>query len=176
MIEALGAAPARVLELAAGSGRNSDALRRAGFHVDAVSDAAIEEWLESPDAPAAFDAVLSTHGFLHGTSATAAGMIERSSRTLRSGGLFFATFASERDVRFGRGTRLDERSYASEEGDEAGVAHVYFDEPTLRAELHGRFEILGLEERNVDDIVGRWAHERRPSGSVHWFVRARRRD
>jgi len=173
LIEALDALPARVLELAPGSGRNTDALRRAGLDVETIPDASLDEWSRSGVPGGAFDAVLSTHGFLHGTTATAGALIERSSRALRGGGLFFATFASVRDGRFGRGTRLDDRSYAPEDGEEAGVAHVYFDERSLRRELRGRFEIQSLEERNVDDVVGRWAHAERPIGSVHWFVRAR---
>lgn len=164
-----------MLELAPGSGRNTGALRRAGLDVETIPDASLDEWLRSDAAQGAFDAVLSTHGFLHGTAATATAMIERSSRALRAGGLLFATFASERDRRFGRGTRLDDRSYAPDDGDEAGVAHVYFDERSLRGELRACYEIQSLEEREVDDVVGRWAHAERPSGSVHWFVRARTR-
>lgn len=164
-----------MLELAPGSGRNTEALRRAGLDVETIPDASLDEWLRSDAPQGAFDAVLSTHGFLHGTAATAAALIERSSRALRAGGLFFATFASERDRRFGRGVKLDDRSYAPDDGDEAGVPHVYFDEGSLREGLRERFDVQSLEERDVDDVVGRWAHAERPSGSVHWFVRAKTR-
>jgi hypothetical protein len=33
-----------------------------------------------------------------------------------------------------------------------------------------------MYETNVDDVAGKWAHQRRPlRGAVHWFVVALRR-
>lgn len=170
MIEALGNPPARVLDVGTGSGRNARALRAAGFQVDALDDAAVAEL--SQYARASYDAIVSTHAFLHGDSIGAASMTVNARAALRAGGLFYATFASNRDRRFASGTRIDAQTFAPDRGDEAGIAHVYFDEAQLRALLEPYFAIDSLEEVAVDEIVGRWAHAQQPSGSVHWFVRA----
>lgn len=82
----------------------------------------------------------------------------------------FATFASKRDTRFGHGTLVEKDVFAPESGNETGVAHVYFDEAGLRGALEPYFIIESIEERDVDRIVGEWAHEIRPQGSVHWVV------
>jgi thiazole synthase len=58
---------------------------------------------------------------------------------------------------------------------DAGVGHAYFDEAGVRDALASHFEVVLITEEDVDTIVGRWAHARRPTGSMHWFVRARRR-
>lgn len=161
----------RILEIGAGSGRNTAALEAAGFRVHAIADA------ELPDVAATgeFDAALSTHAFLHGTAASVAAMLDAVAARLVRGAPLYGTFASTRDARFGKGTQIDEVTFAPVEGDEIGVAHVYFNEARLRELLGRRFAIESLEERDVDDIAGRWAHAQKPHGSVHWFVQARKR-
>jgi SAM-dependent methyltransferase len=163
---------ASVLDVGAGSGRNSAALADAGFRVRSIPDAEASTF-EAPDA--SFAAAVGTHAFLHGTPASVAEMAVRVARALTEGGFFYATFASKRDARFGIGTRIAEDSFAPESGDEAGVAHAYFDEAGVRDALASHFEVVLITEEDVDTIVGRWAHARRPTGSMHWFVRARRR-
>lgn len=172
LIERLQPQPhARVLEIGCGSGRNTDALRAAGFCVHPVSDesAAAFTALEPR-----FDAALSTHALLHGTPASIARALQEIAASLRGGGAFYATFASTSDARYGKGTRVAEDAYAPDEGAERGVAHAYFGEAALRELLSRYFVIEAVEEQRVDDVVGRWAHAERPSGSVHWFVRAAR--
>lgn len=171
LIDALGKPPARVLDVGTGSGRNARALRAAGFEVDALEDAAVSAGL-TDHAGAAYDALISTHAFLHGDSAGTAVAVANARATLRPGGLFYATFASTGDRRFGAGTRIDAQTFAPDDGDEAGIAHVYFDESQLRALLERHFAVASIEEVPVDAIVGRWAHALQPSGSIHWFVRA----
>lgn len=172
LVERLRGAKARVLEVGAGSGRNTAALHAAGFAVDVVSDAGANTF-ETP--PLAFDAALSTHAFLHGTPALVARMLHVTARALKPGAPFYCTFASKRDERYGKGRQVDTDTFAPESGDEAGVKHVYFDEAQLRAMLDETFVIESLTEQSVDDVVGSWAHAQRPKGSVHWFLRARRR-
>lgn len=169
LIERLRVYPrARVLELGSGSGRNTAALEAAGFDVCSIPDAK----LPSFSVPAGFDGAIATHAMLHGTPATVAGMVAATARALKSGGPFYATFASVQDARFGTGTKIDEQTFAPVDGDERGVAHVYFDEARLRVLLERHFTVESLRECSVDDVVGRWAHSQKPHGSVHWFVHA----
>jgi hypothetical protein len=94
-------------------------------------------------------------------------------RALVLHGLFYATFASTCDARYGVGSQIANSTFAPVDGDEAGVPHVYYDETRLRAVLEPSFTIESLEERGVDDIAGRWAHPSTPlRGAVHWIVKA----
>lgn len=173
LVERLGDARACVLDIGSGSGRNTFALRDAGFLVHSVADADVAA-LEAE--PGRFDAAISTHAFLHGTPASIARLVLQAARALKAGAPLHCTFASKRDARFGVGTRVAEDAYAPEGGDEAGVPHAYFDEQRLRRLIEEYFVVESLGEYNVDDVVGSWAHSQRPSGSVHWFLIAHKRD
>lgn len=166
----------RVLDFASGSGRNGSALARAGFDVTALDDVAA-----GSDDPLAgigdgsFRAVLSTHGFLHGTSAQVVRRLNTVASALEPGGLLYATFGSSSDARRRRGARVDAHAYAPIEGDERGVPHAFFDRQRLCDVLAPHFTLEMLEERTVDRIAGAWAHaELALAGAVHWFVVARR--
>ncbi len=161
---------ARVLELGTGSGRNRAALEAAGLSVYSVPDAQTLTFSAEPG----FDAALSTHALLHGTPAQIAGMLRAAANLLKDGAPLYATFASKSDARYGKGTRIGDDAFAPDSGDEQGVVHAYFDEQGLRTMLGAHFAIDSIGERNVDGIVGRWAHAEQPQGSVHWFVRAHR--
>ncbi|MBV9272203.1 MAG: methyltransferase domain-containing protein [Candidatus Eremiobacteraeota bacterium] len=174
MIDALAGAPAHVLDVGTGSGRNARAIRAAGFDVDAIEDTHVASGLPCC-ADTNYDAIISTHAFLHGDTSDAARNVAAARAALRAGGLLYATFASYRDARFGKGTKVDAQTFSPHEGDETGVPHVYFEEAQLRALLQPAFEIDSIEEHDADTIVGRWAHVA-PSGIVHWFVRARAKD
>jgi SAM-dependent methyltransferase len=162
---------ARVLEVGSGSGRNTTALRDAGLHVHAIPDSATPSFAGAT----AFDAALSTHALQHGNRETIASLVHAIARSLKGDAPLYAAFGSKSDARFGKGTRVEADTFAPLDGDERGVAHTYFDEPGIRELLAPYFEIESLEEQNVDDVVGRWAHAERPSGMIHWIVRARRR-
>ncbi|MBV9233813.1 MAG: methyltransferase domain-containing protein [Candidatus Eremiobacteraeota bacterium] len=168
-------AGARILEIGTGSGRNTRALRDAGFSVVTINDARFA----SPDAPAAgadFAAAISTHALLHGDSETVAHATRRIAWALKPGAWLYGTFGSSRDARFGQGQRIDDCTFAPLQGDERGVPHVYFNERRLRALLEPYFGVESLEEHDVDRVAGSWAHRERPlSGAVHWFATARRR-
>lgn len=121
------------------------------------------------------DGALSTHALLHGTPADISALCRAIAARLHPLAPFYATFGSIHDARFGAGARLGDATFAPIDGDEAGVAHTYFDEPALRRMLESDFAIESLEERGVDAIAGNWAHERRPlRGAVHWFARVHR--
>lgn len=171
LIERLRATPlARVLDFGAGSGRNSAALAAAGYAVQAVSDDAVAGFT----AGSRFDAAVSTHALLHGTPVAIADRVHALAAALKPQAPLYATFGSKTDLRYGKGTHVDEDTFAPESGDEQGVAHAYFDEYALRAILEPWFLVESIEERAVDRVVGTWAHAQRPQGTVHWFVRARR--
>jgi hypothetical protein len=174
IIERLQSRPGtRVLDFASGSGRNGAALRHAGFAVESIPD---EAAAQAPRLAQRYAAALSTHGFLHGTPAGIAERLSIVAGALEERGLLYATFGSTGDARFGAGERIDDATFAPLDGDERGVAHVYFDEPRVRTLLRPYFEIESLEERGVDDVAGAWAHRERPlQGAVHWFAIACKR-
>ncbi len=165
------AAGARVLEIGRGSGRNTRALVDAGFEVTSTGGC--------DDLPRNrhFAAALSTHALLHGRPAEIAGALVRIAALLDAGAPLFATFGSTRDARFGMGEQIAPATYAPADGDERGVPHAYFDAAEVRRMLERSFIVERLEERCVDEIAGRWAHQRAPlAGAWHWFtlVRCRR--
>ncbi len=157
-------AAACVLEIGAGSGRNTRALRAAGLRACTLP-------VQQPCA-----AALTTHALLHGTPASIAAQLDDIADALEPAASLFATFASVRDARYGIGAAIEPHVYAPAQGDEAGVAHAYFDEARLRALLSPRFRIESLREVSVDEVAGTWAHQQAPlHGAVHWFVVADRR-
>jgi SAM-dependent methyltransferase len=166
----------RVLDVAAGSGRNAAALERAGFDVLAVDDEAAMRVSAMRSLHGAFAGAVSTHGFLHGTAAQIAERLDALAAHLEPDAVFAATLGSTSDARFGKGTELDPSTYAPEGGDEAGVAHAFFTRSQVDALLEPQYEIEWIEECGVDEIAGKWAHRETPlAGAVHWFVIARRR-
>ena len=161
----------RVVEIGGGSGRNTRALQAAGLRVIVIPDGQPFP----PLGPGVFDGALSTHALLHGSPETIARLVALIARSLKPGAPLYATLGSTRDARFGVGTAIGPWTFAPSGGDEAGVAHTFFDRERLLAMLEEHFTIESLAERDVDDIAGRWAHERKPlRGSAHWFVKARK--
>ncbi len=159
----------RVLEIGGGSGRNSRALTQAGARVTTI------EAFEKPPAGTLFEAILSTHALLHGTPGTLGAMLGEIGGCLEPEGRLYASFGSKRDARFGTGTRISEHVFAATAGDEAGVAHTYWNQAELR-DLLAAFEIVDAVETNVDAIAGTWAHEEAPlAGAFHWIVVAGKR-
>ncbi len=180
----------RVLEIGPGSGRNFAALiartdltaiesdqrraiaLRAQFpdHAERILSGS---YAQMPCSDRRFDAVLSSHAFLHGTPARIARSLAEVARVTKERGLFYATFGSRRDRRFGEGQQIGTNTFAPTEGDEIGVPHSYFATAELRSLLR-HFTVERLEEVEVDTIAGTWAHTQMPlQGAVHWFVVAR---
>ncbi|MDP9018441.1 MAG: class I SAM-dependent methyltransferase [Candidatus Eremiobacteraeota bacterium] len=160
---------ATVLEIGGGSGRNLRALRAAGLNVHTI-----EELLSQPLPRAPFDAVLSTHALLHGTPESLAASMRCIRALLKPQARLYATFGSTHDSRYGHGTKIDANTFAPVDGDEAGVAHAYFNEAEMRKLLDGLC-IEDLSEVAVDKIAGSWAHSTSPlSGAMHWFATAKK--
>lgn len=160
-----------VLEIGGGSGRNSAALRAAGLEVSTIRPEAAE--LDAL-AGRSFDAVLSTHALLHGTPPSIEATARHAAALMKPGAILYATFGSTRDARFGAGRRLSAHTYAPDDGDEAGVAHSYFNADEVR-ELLKPLDVLEIVETPVDQIAGKWAHTTAPlSGAVHWFAVAKK--
>jgi SAM-dependent methyltransferase len=177
LIERLQSVPhSRILDFASGSGRNREALERAGFAVVAIDDRTAVSSTPFAGITQRFTAAISTHGLLHGVPSTIAANVRSIAECLEPGGLLYATFGSTHDARFGSGRRLDASTFAPTDGDERGVAHAYFDREALSALLEPYFEIASLDESGVDAIAGKWAHRGRAlTGAAHWFVIARKR-
>ncbi len=165
LIDRLRAHPrAAVLEVGAGSGRNTRALHAAGFTVVTLDDAATAA------------GALSTHALLHGTPASISELLDRIAARVERGGALCATFGSVRDARYGQGRFVEDRVYAPEDGDERGVPHTYLDESGVRELLRNDWTIESMHETGVDAIAGSWAHEQQPlRDAVHWFVVATKR-
>jgi hypothetical protein len=163
-----------VIEVGTGSGRNTRALVAAGVAVAGVADDV--PYTQLPGTRDNFGAALATHAYLHGASDKVRLGLAELRRVLMPDAPAFLTLGSIRDARYGFGVPLDERSFAPGDGDEAGIPHAYFDRDGVIEALHG-FTIESLEEVDVDDLVGRWAHSGEDvGGRVHWFVAARKGD
>ena len=161
-----------VIEVGTGSGRNTRALVDAGLKVVSVPDDT--PYTQLPGTRENYAAALSTHAYLHGTSAKLRAGVAELRRVLRPHAPIYVTLASLRDARYGLGIPFDERSFAPGDGDEAGIPHAYFDRDGVIELLYG-FTIESMEEVDVDEIVGRWAHaDDDLAGRVHWFVVARK--
>ncbi len=184
----------RVLLLGVGSGRSVPCLLAAGACVDALEEdaararsaadrfAADERFRvvraaygEPVPFAGPFDAALSTHALQHGSFAGLADAARAARDRLRPGAPFFLTLGSKRDPRFRSGRRIGRHVVIPRDGSEAGVPHVYLDEPEVRALLAG-FDLESAVEDSAAEAAGRWAHtEAERAALVHWFVRARRR-
>lgn len=151
-----------VLDFAAGGGRNTAYLRAQGYEVDAISDADAPHFRASRRR---YQGAITTHGLLHGTPETIAASIAEIADALAVQAPLYGTFASVNDPRFGDGERLGEATFAPTQGEECGIPHTFFDEAGIRGLLDGFFTIASIEEHAAEHIAG----------SVHWFVRARRR-
>jgi hypothetical protein len=162
-----------VIEVGTGSGRNTRALVEAGIPAVGVPDST--PYTQLPGTHDSYGAALSTHAYLHGASAKLRAGIAELRRVLRPNAPAYITLGSFKDARYGLGIALDERSFAPGEGDEAGIPHAYFDRDGVIELLFG-FTIESMEEVDVDEIVGRWAHgdDDTVAGRVHWFVVAQR--
>jgi len=162
-----------VVEVGTGSGRNTRALVDAGIPVLSVPDST--PYTQLPGGRESYGAALSTHGYLHGASDKLRAGIAELRRVLRPRAPVYLTLGSIKDARYGLGVPFDERTFAPGDGDEAGIPHAYFDRDGVIEILFG-FDVESMEEVDVDEIVGRWAHPNDEiAGRVHWFTIARKK-
>ncbi len=162
-----------IIEIAAGSGRNTRYFVDSGVPIVSTRDD--ESYTQLPGGRNLYAAALSTHGYLHGTVAKLRAGFAELRRVLRPGAPVYFTLGSIKDARFGLGEPFDATTFAPGDGDEAGIPHSYFDRDGVLDVLTPAFIAETLDERNVDSIVGRFAHES-PSEMWHWFVVAHRND
>jgi hypothetical protein len=161
-----------VLEVGTGSGRNVRALVDAGLQALTVPDDT--PYTQLPGGRDTYGAALSTHAYLHGTTAKLRAGVAELRRVLQPDAPVWLTLGSIRDARYGLGIPFDDRTFAPGDGDEAGIPHAYFDRDGVIEVLFG-FTVVSMDEVAVDEIVGRWAHpDDASAGRVHWFVHARR--
>jgi hypothetical protein len=160
-----------VLEVHAGSGRNTAALIAAGIPVVATRDD--EPYTQLPGAREGYDAALSTHGYLHGTTAKLRQGIGDLRRVLAPGAPIYITLGSLNDPRFGFGTAFDERTFAPGDGPEIGIPHAFFERDGIIELLRG-FAIEAMDDVEVTEIVGTWAHPDSDERIQHWLVVARK--
>jgi hypothetical protein len=181
----------RILLLGVGNGRNLPPLLAGGTRVDVLDDdpsrtASISQRYKSEaglrivtgeyDAPLPFaerfDGALSTHALLHGDRNRVRTALNNVFAALNDGTPLYVVLGSRSDPRYGHGRRIEDGVFAPDDGPEAGVAHVFFDEAGVRDVLGG-FVLIGLEETSAAQSAGRWAHAtEEAAGIVHWFVRA----
>lgn len=162
-----------VVEVGTGSGRNTRALVDAGIPVLSVPDST--PYTQLPGGRDSYGAALSTHGYLHGASDKLRAGIAELRRVLRPRAPVYLTLGSIKDARYGLGIPFDERTFAPGDGDEAGIPHAYFDRDGVIEILFG-FDVESMEEVEVNEIVGRWAHPNDEiAGRVHWFAIARKK-
>ncbi len=112
-----------VIEVGTGSGRNTRALVEAGVPLVSVPDDVL--YTQLPGGRETYGAALSSHAYLHGTSAKLRAGFGELRRVLVPEAPIFVTLGSFRDARYGLGLPLDERSFAPGEGGEAGIPHAY---------------------------------------------------
>jgi hypothetical protein len=163
-----------VIDVHTGSGRNAAALRAAGITVVATGDD--EPYTQLPGGRDEYAAAISTHGYLHGTTAKLRVGIADLRRVLATGAPIYITLGSLNDPRFGFGTALDERTFAPGDGAEVGIPHAFFERDGILELLRG-FAIESLDEVDATGIAGSWAHpDADAERIVHWFVVARKID
>jgi hypothetical protein len=165
-----------VLDVQAGSGRNTRAIVDAGIPVLSTRDD--EPYTQLPGGRDTFAAAISSHGYLHGTTAKLRLGFGELRRVLKTGAPIYVTLGSLHDPRFGFGLALDERTFAPGDGPEAGIPHAFFERDGILELLRG-FTIESMDEVDATAIVGRWAHPEPEDGAepdrvMHWFVVARK--
>ena len=168
----------RVLDLGSGSGRHTLLIASWGFQVVAldVSETALTELVRRtglvrlqnvtavrdevgtlPFIDGYFDAIVCTNVLHHGPAAEIRRSFAEARRVLRKGGLALFVVVSDKDFRFGRGKKLEPKTFVFTDGEEKGITHHFFGEDEFRVALVG-FRVVRLWEELLPEGRIRRAH------------------
>jgi ubiquinone/menaquinone biosynthesis C-methylase UbiE len=161
----------RVLDLACGAGRHVTYTAEQGFEVNGadISGTGLRMTRERlrkrglkaalvksamnylPYKDSCFDAVICTRAIYHQKLAGIEEVLLETRRVLRQSGAVLIDFLSTRTYSYGKGDRIEEKTFAETEGQEKGIFHHFVDKDELRRLFHD-FEICGIEscEKEVD--------------------------
>ncbi len=177
----------RVLDLGCGAGRHVVYLSSLGFQVTGMDlstnglvhtkSRMMAEHLKAgllraemsllPFGDESFDCVISVYVLHHSSRARVKRALAEIRRVLVPRGMVLALVLSDDDWKFGRGRQLEQGTYLTDEGDEAGVVHHFFSEGGLSQMLAG-FSVLELEKEVLDDP----ATSGNPVRHRHWAALA----
>ena len=173
----------KVLDLGCGTGRNALFLSKDGFMVVGVdiSKTALQvayqkikngglhniilmqgDIADLPFPPQHFDAIISINVIHHAKINDIQKIVNEIYRVLRDDGKGLVTVVSDMDYKFGKGGRLEEKTYELGEGvhGEKGIIHHFFNELETKA-LFNKFKILTTRLLQKDVEGGR---------NYHWQV------
>ncbi len=158
----------RILDLACGAGRHLVYFARGGFEMygmDIAGNAlaSAQGWLAREGLKAEltqsemtiipypdefFDVVICIRAIQHQTLEGLQKTRDEIRRVLQAGGLFYATWPSRRDRRYGQGREIEPNTFLSEVGPDIGVPHHYCSLGEIETLLDGfALRRVELEER-----------------------------
>jgi tellurite methyltransferase len=173
----------RFLDIGCGAGRHALAMARMGFEVSAcdasrASVALVSERLRAAGAEARvkaslmtslpwpdgeFDYVVAWNVLYHGSRVELEKAASEARRLLSPGGWFQGTLLSTRNVHFGKGRPIDDRTWLGEGGSDKAHPHCYSDRDDAAGLFRG-LRIDALEEFEQSSYEGAW----------HWLFLARK--
>jgi cyclopropane fatty-acyl-phospholipid synthase-like methyltransferase len=190
-LELLPQAPGReVLDHGCGAGRHTLLLAQHGYAVSGVdisprgceltrrrleqagleARVTIGDMRKLPYERRLFDAVVSRGVITHGTCPEVATAVAEIARVLRPDGLFLCTFISTRSSLFGRGERIDDRTWICDDELESGVVHHFMRRQDVRAMTRRSFEEIAITHLEHGGVIDNG----RPYVSAHWVFTGRR--
>jgi SAM-dependent methyltransferase len=163
--------PLRIWDLGCGAGRHTLAITRCGHKTYASdnapkaieltkellnnagveSDVRLADMTEFPwDKNIKLHGVLSWNVLHHNTLNNIIHTVELIQTKLTSGGILLATLNSNKADSYGKGLEIEPDTFVKNTGDEAGVAHYYFDEKGINKLFSkDKWEHVGLFEQVV---------------------------
>lgn len=178
----------RALDLGCGAGRHCRLLARRGFETHGldlsfmalrktasnlqtrgVTHLKQGEIQELPYSDGVFDLVVSVNVIHHNDAEGALKSASEIRRVLKSGGYLIATIAATSHHNFGKGRKVDEKTFIRQSGVETGILHYFMEEKDVRESFRGfQFEYLNEELGSCffSETIGQ--------KNYHWFLTARK--